>query len=158
MTKCYVKKCDREATLGFTSCEQCRIYYRERNKKRTKEPGRCSRCGVITEKASQCQKCASRTRQRLLSYKVRVIEGYGGKCVCCGESEPLFLQLDHVNNDGAIERKKYPKSTQLYLKVIREGFPSDYQLLCANCNFGRSLNGGVCPHQVSNVEILLKPF
>lgn len=152
MAKCYVKKCNRESTLGFTSCEQCRLRSRERRKKRTKQPGRCSSCGTTVERLSKCQKCFVRTRQQLLSYKIRVIEGYGGKCSCCGESEPLFLQLDHVNNNGVEERKKFHKSTQLYLKAIREGFPSDYQLLCANCNFGRSLNGGFCPHQISSLE------
>ena len=30
----------------------------------------------------------------------------------------------------------------------RLGWPRDrYQLLCANCNFGKLMNGGVCPHQ-----------
>jgi hypothetical protein len=30
----------------------------------------------------------------------------------------------------------------------RLGWPKEkYRILCANCNHGRALNGGVCPHQ-----------
>jgi hypothetical protein len=79
--------------------------------------------------------------------KDRVIKGYGGKCVCCGESNNGFLTLDHVNEDGAEERKQFGHNTQkLHNRIIREGFPSRYQLLCYNCNCGRAYNGGVCPH------------
>lgn len=31
--------------------------------------------------------------------KHQVYKAYGGKCSCCDESEILFLQIDHVNND-----------------------------------------------------------
>ena len=33
-------------------------------------------------------------------------------------------------------------------EALRRQGPQDrYQLLCANCNFGKLMNGGVCPHQ-----------
>lgn len=39
------------------------------------------------------------------------------------------------------------QSTRLYRSLKRRGFPKDrFRLLCANCNLGRYLNGGVCPH------------
>ena len=32
---------------------------------------------------------------------------YGGyRCNCCGETERMFLTLDHINNDGGNFRKK----------------------------------------------------
>ena len=35
------------------------------------------------------------------------IMAYGGyECACCGEAEPLYLSIDHVNNDGAQHRKE----------------------------------------------------
>jgi hypothetical protein len=92
--------------------------------------------------------------------RMEVIAGYGGKCSCCGESETKFLTVDHVNNDGHKERghrhKLNPNSygLGLYRRIIKEGFPSRYQVLCMNCNFGKRMNNGVCPHQESGVTTI----
>lgn len=74
-------------------------------------------------------------------------EHYGARCNCCGETEPRFLTIDHVNNDGNIDRLKRKASYQVYKQIIDDGFPDRFQLLCWNCNCGRARNGGVCPHQ-----------
>jgi hypothetical protein len=37
--------------------------------------------------------------------KQKIIDAYGGKCQCCGESIFEFLSIDHIHNDGAQERK-----------------------------------------------------
>ena len=42
--------------------------------------------------------------------------------------------------------KNSSSSTQLYLKLKRDEKRADIQILCFNCNIGRSLNGGICPH------------
>jgi hypothetical protein len=78
-----------------------------------------------------------------------ICAGYGGECACCGEDEPMFLTIDHVNGNGAEERRVYKGGhTSAFLRmIIDEGFPDRYQLLCWNCNCGRHRNGGVCPHQ-----------
>jgi hypothetical protein len=48
------------------------------------------------------------------------------------------LQIDHINNDGAKERKKCPNGTIYYYKKVlvslRKG-EKKYQLLCAYCNW-----------------------
>lgn len=45
-------------------------------------------------------------------------------------------------------RKAHKTSAKLFAVLKRLGWPRDrYQLLCANCNFGKLMNGGVCPHQ-----------
>lgn len=75
-----------------------------------------------------------------------VIEAYGGKCICCGESIKEFLNLDHKNNDGNIERKKFGSAGQ-YKRAIKECFPKKYQLLCFNCNLAKSIYK-TCPHQI----------
>lgn len=74
-----------------------------------------------------------------------VFAGYGGKCACCGESESEFLQLDHVDGGGNVDRKTRATKT-LYAAVRREGYPPGFQLLCANCNQAKSRRQG-CPHQ-----------
>ena len=73
----------------------------------------------------------------------RVISELGGACACCGESEKLFLEVDHIHNDGYAERK----GNLLYRRVLAAGCPRDrYQVLCSNCNQGKRRNAGVCPH------------
>jgi ABC-type uncharacterized transport system substrate-binding protein len=40
-----------------------------------------------------------------------------------------------------------PSATGFYKWLARNGYPSGFQILCMNCNHGKSRNGGVCPHQ-----------
>lgn len=78
--------------------------------------------------------------------RAQMIEAYGSCCKCCGEFQPEFLQLDHVENDGHVDRKVHRTSNKLLAHLKRAGWPQDRsQLLCANCNFGKLMNGGVCP-------------
>jgi ferric-dicitrate binding protein FerR (iron transport regulator) len=80
-----------------------------------------------------------------------VFAAYGGyRCACCAETERMFLSIDHINNDGNVERKSgaYRSSgTAFYLWLCKQGFPRGYQVLCMNCQVGKHKNGGVCPHQ-----------
>lgn len=83
------------------------------------------------------------------SNRRKVLEGYGGKepkCKCCGESELMFLAIDHVNNDGHIQRKQMGQKN-LYVWLIKNHFPIEFQLLCHNCNMGKHINKGICPHK-----------
>ena len=77
---------------------------------------------------------------------------YGGYvCACCGEVEPMFLSIDHVDNDQCEQAKKHgrPHTGLFLVKWLRDnGYPSGFQVLCHNCNQGKRINGGVCPHQV----------
>jgi hypothetical protein len=80
-----------------------------------------------------------------------VYRAYGGYCcACCGETEPTFLSIDHVNNDGAEHKRRENLVTgeQLYRWLRRNGFPNGFQVLCMNCQWGKRNNNGVCPHQV----------
>jgi hypothetical protein len=61
----------------------------------------------------------------------QVIAGYGGKCVECGEDDPVVLELDHIEGGGNDERKKV-RGKYFYDKLIQQNFPSGYQILCAN--------------------------
>jgi hypothetical protein len=75
-----------------------------------------------------------------------VIEAYGGLCRCCGVSDLPFLTIDHVNVDGAAHRKLVGAGAPMYYDIRRRGFPAGFQVLCHNCNQGRYINGGICPH------------
>lgn len=89
--------------------------------------------------------CAHRIKMRRAFFEM-----YGHKCACpgCNETLERFLTIDHVNNDGAQERKgKSDQSGILaYREALREYRPDKYQVLCYNCNCGKRDNGGTCPH------------
>jgi hypothetical protein len=93
---------------------------------------------------------AAKTKRIQQRVKDEVFNAYGGyQCACCGEIKPLFLSIDHVHNNGAIERKSglYRSSgTGFYQWLRKNKFPAGYQVLCMNCQVGKHKNGGVCPH------------
>lgn len=84
-------------------------------------------------------------RQKL---KQEVIEHYGGQCACCGETEIIFLGLDHVDGGGTSERKKVGAGYTYYLQV-RKLWPDGLQVLCHNCNFAKHFDPNGCPHKRS---------
>lgn len=95
------------------------------------------------------------TRKATIRLREELFHGYGTRCQCCGESNPVFLTLDHIHNDGYVERK-IRHTHKIWRAVIAAGFPKDYRLLCYNCNCGRSRsryeNTGICPHISSPVS------
>ena len=79
--------------------------------------------------------------------KERIFEHYGKVCVCCGESNINFLSIDHINGGGTKHRKKIGMKICVWL--FKNNFPDGFQTLCFNCNWGKHINGGICPHQQS---------
>ena len=78
--------------------------------------------------------------------RLQAIIAYGGCCSCCGETNADFLCLDHINNDGAEERRQPGGSGYtLPARLRREGYPKGrYQVLCYNCNMAKGLKEA-CP-------------
>jgi len=97
-------------------------------------------------------------RDRRAGIKDAVFAAYGGyQCACCGETEKAFLTIDHIANDGAsFRREQFPRKSQshgaghwTYSWIVRHQFPEGFQVLCMNCNFGKRMNGGICPHSAT---------
>lgn len=97
-------------------------------------------------------KNAERERARYAALRVAILTAYGGKCACCNEATQAFLELDHINGDGAQHRRLLGRGSKaIYGAVRAKGFPREsFQVLCANCNQGKKRCGGVCPHRTSN--------
>lgn len=74
------------------------------------------------------------------------IEHYGGRCFCCRESIPLFLSLDHIHGGGTKQRRELRGKMRVAEWAKRNGWPPIFQVACHNCNKGRDMNGGICPH------------
>lgn len=87
---------------------------------------------------------------RVKKQKEIVYNNYGMICNCCGETNPMFLTIDHVHNDGYKEKTSSgnrKSGTTMYRQIISNNFPDTYQILCMNCNFGKARNKGICPHK-----------
>lgn len=127
--------CREEKDLSEFSGKQsrCRPCFNDYQNERRKDP-------VLRRR--QAEQVAASNRR----LKLRVIEAYGGVCRCCGESNPAFLVLDHVNDDGAEQRKIAGRKASWRWARDR-GYPKTLQLLCANCNMAKQFNPGGCPHR-----------
>lgn len=96
------------------------------------------------------QRHAVKAKKNYQKLKAAAYLHYGGPvCACCGETEGCFLSLDHINNDGAAHRKRTGAGCgiSLYLWLRKNSYPPGLQVLCMNCNFGKRMNSGVCPHK-----------
>lgn len=153
----------RPARDGKAWCQQCadkqsRGKYQLNRYHRLRGNDCCTRCGKTTSGGgvALCRTCLdknnTRNKQKIQEFKRQVIDRYGGQCACCGESILMFLSLDHVNNDGGEHRRteKYTRGGGIYRWAARNDYPKVLQVLCHNCNFGKYLNGGVCPHETTS--------
>lgn len=82
------------------------------------------RCGP----GHRCQDCKT--------VRGRAIHALGGKCRRCGFSDTRALQIDHVN------RNKRKESSYAAARKVLSGNTTDYQLLCANCNWIKRAENG----------------
>lgn len=94
----------------------------------------------------KCKKCVTNDNvERVRQYRRIVIEHYGSKCDCCGESNVEFLAIDHIHGNGNKHRKD--ENIQNLAKwIVSKKFPDGFRLLCHNCNFSIGVFG-YCPHQ-----------
>ena len=80
-----------------------------------------------------------RRKQSLIENRRRlrreVLDAYGGKCVRCGFSDERALQIDHVDGGGCQHRKQFGGQVSFMYWLRRVGFPKNFQILCANCNW-----------------------
>ena len=66
--------------------------------------------------------------------KDQVLELLGRQCAHCGyDRDVRALQIDHINGDGAKERRKVSMGVTFLRHVLKKN-GKGYQILCANCN------------------------
>ena len=68
----------------------------------------------------------------------KVFDILGRRCVCCGETDEMYLEIDHVFNDGY----KDPKGGAANIYNIIKANPERFQTLCSNCNQAKARNYG----------------
>ena len=106
------------------------------------------RCGGV-EKFLSCAFKYRKIRERKRRKKQRkiVLEHYSNgkmECACCGETTIEFLSIDHINGGGTQHLKEIVG--QLTSWLIKNKFPSGFQILCHNCNQAKGFYGQ-CPHK-----------
>ena len=173
MTKKYVEyrskglcaRCGKIPLNGKTRCEICHeqhLNYQRKNKLKLIAAGLCRCCGTRpkSDRSPSCEICLKENavRNSAVYAKIRksCIKNYGGQCQCCHTPVEVYLQLDHVKNDGAAHRKRLSKSgrgSSLYTWAYRNNFPDVLQLLCANCHQAKTSRGGcsVSDHDFNRV-------
>jgi hypothetical protein len=106
----------------------------------------CARCKTRKWRLANPDKAGSYASEYRQRRRREVVELYGGMCDCCGEAETLFLTLDHAEDDGAASRRSGLSNAGLLADAVARYGDGYYRLLCWNCNSGRQLNNGICPH------------
>ena len=146
--------CGKPLAEGRKRCVSC-LRREARRAKRLKlehkSAGFCSSCGrePVELPFVMCLGCRRRAREWNKKAKRTLFEAYGGaRCACCGEEVLAFLTIDHINGGGRAAQAKTGRGGQrLYLWLRRNNYPSGFRVLCFNCNAGRAVNGGTCPHE-----------
>jgi len=86
------------------------------------------------------------------------------KCWQCGETNPWYLTLGHLNDDGYIDRALYAlhdgdrrKATRLYKYLRDNDYPPrpDLAVECANCNFCKSRQSQVAIIPITQEDTIL---
>ena len=146
---------------GLQICDMCRDSQSKKQaeiRRRKIANGLCQLCGLNPpeEGIQNCLTCKELLKSRYQARRDRLKDAayaaYGGYvCSCCGESEPLFLSIDHVDGNGGEHRREMGRGRghgmHLYAWLKQHAYPQGFQILCYNCNHGKHLNGNVCPHQ-----------
>ena len=133
---------------GLNNCEDCNKQCRAYNASHPRE---------WNPTADQKKRHRAQAKIRYQELRAETFNAYGGPlCACCGESTWKFLSIDHINNDGAKRRRlnlEPGSGLTLMLWLKRNNWPAGYQILCFQCNFGKRVNGGICPHKESDGEV-----
>lgn len=137
----------RERLVGDRKCIEC--------KKRPAAKG-----------IKRCESCRSqanaRTKQWRTALRLELMTHYSFGtpiCRCCGQTHPVYLTIDHIDDDGGEHRKRELGSNKgnglnsFYLKIKLGGYVERLQVLCWNCQWAKRLNDGVCPIRGTDMTI-----
>jgi len=156
------KRCGRTKSLeDFPRRSGIPKRYNPRNKRYEWILGTCRECTNEKQRRKYHKNIEAYRRGRRENYKThkkKVFDYYGYECVCCGESEVFFLDVDHINNDGHRWKDKNGKraTRNVYQWLVQHRFPEGFQILCANCNQGKRRNKGVCPHSSQEGSTIIR--
>lgn len=125
-----LREYDRRKYRKLRSTEEGREKLRKKNRKKYRKR-------MSTEEGKERERVKGRNREYIS--RQNIFDILGRKCVCCGETDEMYLEIDHVHNDGYKDKKG--KNGWGKLKRVKEN-PERFQILCCNCNRSKHYNGG----------------
>lgn len=143
-------------------CDRLRVREEHANLLRTRAARR-RRARTVRdgEYAKNRDRLLQNTKNRNALNRWMALTTYGGtppRCACCGTGVIAFLQIDHIHGGGNEERKAHGGGSVGFMRSLKQrGYPSGYQVLCANCNIAKHRNGS-CPHPKSRVKDEIPDF
>lgn len=126
--------------MRFATCHPDRKY---------RAKGLCGACYTkhMLGKGNNRERLKVWNRANYYRYREDMFKALGHFCSCCGETEKVFLTLEHKNGGGSQHRKEFGSGFGALLDARKQGFPQDkYTVLCMNCQRGVLRPEG-CPHQ-----------
>jgi hypothetical protein len=123
--------------------------------------GLCKCGSEVVKGGTRCQGCRDKNTIACAATNAKTkkecFNAYGGKCVCCGESNLVFLTIDHKYGGGNEHRRQLANDfsrkglkifagTRMYRWLRTQGWPAEFQILCWNCNMAKRGNSE-CPHK-----------
>jgi hypothetical protein len=119
----------------------------------------CIKCHNACNKAryeENKESVAERQKRQKRALKYEAMNYYGRVCACCGESNFWFLEVDHIENDGAEHRRKMGDKKWGGAAILRwlrkNNWPEGFQFLCSTCNQAKARYGR-CPHEIRRLAI-----
>lgn len=111
---------------------------------------RCKKCAnkvrTVSRKKNQPHKLIQYNRTSMRRLKQRVISHYSPSRTCarCGYSDTRALSIDHMSGGGEKHRREIGVGSgyHFYRWLIRNNYPSGYQVLCLNCQWIAFLERG----------------
>ena len=109
--------------------------------------------GIAAWRTKQLNYGLTNPEGKLLYYQVQLVyakrHGFSKvRCFCpgCSCTDWKFIAFDHK---GPRPKSHEGKSGITLAKTLRmENYPREIQLLCHNCNTGKEIFGGICPHHL----------
>jgi hypothetical protein len=124
---------------------------RKRDKQRKKEYNKYYEANKRVYTLEEKAKRAKARKLRYQKLRLSILEHYSNdkiKCKCCGENIIEFMCLDHIEGNGNLHRKQVGKNGVLKW-IVKNNYPSGFQVLCHNCNMAKG-SSGKCPHRQNN--------
>ena len=109
-------------------------YHREWYQQNKERLRKYKRRNMRKYRAANPEKYRKQSREAKARLKEKVFDMYGKECQSCGFDNILALTLDHINNNGAEERKELGERG-VYNRSIGKYRPEEYRILCMNCQF-----------------------
>ena len=86
------------------------------------------------------KRCLEKSAKLWKEAKKVVLNYYGNKCIECGERNIQILDINHKNGGGIKHVKSLGGGARsLYKNIIKNNFPSEYNILCVNHNWAEHL-------------------